>query len=559
MTKARNIADLLDANGDVKSASLDNVPASDDASALTTGTLPNARLPNNISDGGTEGTKLASGTTAQRGSTTGQIRFNTTTLLAEYYTGSEFKSLDVPPAVLSISPTSLRQSVLGSSQSIVITGTGFSSTVTIKIIGDDGTLYTPASTTRNSETQVTITTPTNLTNTNEPYDIKLTNISGLNSTLADVLSINDTPVFSTASGSLGTLVDANRASSNLTPISFSDEESTPTVSVTTGSIPAGLTLNSNGTFSGTANAVSSNATSNFTVTATDGSETATRDYSITVSAPVVIDLLIVAGGGGSLKDNAGGGGGGGMRKFTSQNLTGAITYTCTVGAGGVGVNGGGFGNDGADSSFAGSGITTLTATGGGGGSGGSTQAGHGGAGGGSGYIGAGKGGHGNTPSTTPSQGADGGEANTGSPNYAGHGGGGGGASGQTGINGNSQDGGHGGNGTADSITGSSVTYAGGGGASCELGGTGGSGGSGGGGAGRNDNQNLNGEDGTDGLGGGGGATYGQSYYGGSGGDGVVIIRIPTSSYTGTTSGSPTVTTDGSHKVIKFTSTGTYTA
>ena len=29
MTKARNIADLLDANGDVKSASLDNVPAVD--------------------------------------------------------------------------------------------------------------------------------------------------------------------------------------------------------------------------------------------------------------------------------------------------------------------------------------------------------------------------------------------------------------------------------------------------------------------------------------------------------------------------------------------------
>ena len=44
MTKARNIADLLDANGDVKSASLDNVPASNDASALTTGTIPNARI-----------------------------------------------------------------------------------------------------------------------------------------------------------------------------------------------------------------------------------------------------------------------------------------------------------------------------------------------------------------------------------------------------------------------------------------------------------------------------------------------------------------------------------
>jgi len=44
MTKTRNISDLLDANGDVKSAALDNVPPSNDASALTTGTLPDARL-----------------------------------------------------------------------------------------------------------------------------------------------------------------------------------------------------------------------------------------------------------------------------------------------------------------------------------------------------------------------------------------------------------------------------------------------------------------------------------------------------------------------------------
>ena len=43
-TKTRDISDLLDANGDVKSGALDNVPASDNASALTTGTLPNARL-----------------------------------------------------------------------------------------------------------------------------------------------------------------------------------------------------------------------------------------------------------------------------------------------------------------------------------------------------------------------------------------------------------------------------------------------------------------------------------------------------------------------------------
>ena len=44
MSRARDLADLLDASGDVKSAALDNVPASNDASALTTGTLPAARI-----------------------------------------------------------------------------------------------------------------------------------------------------------------------------------------------------------------------------------------------------------------------------------------------------------------------------------------------------------------------------------------------------------------------------------------------------------------------------------------------------------------------------------
>jgi hypothetical protein len=37
------------------------------------------------------------------------------------------------------------------------------------------------------------------------------------------------------------------------------------------------------------------------------------------------------------------------------------------------------------------------------------------------------------------------------------------------------------------------------------------------------------------------------------------MRILTSSYTGTTTGSPTVTTDGSYKVVKWTSSGSYTA
>ena len=56
MSRARNLADLLDANGDVASGALDNVPPSNDASALTTGTLPIAR----IADGDITAAKLGS-------------------------------------------------------------------------------------------------------------------------------------------------------------------------------------------------------------------------------------------------------------------------------------------------------------------------------------------------------------------------------------------------------------------------------------------------------------------------------------------------------------------
>ena len=45
----------------------------------------------------------------------------------------------------------------------------------------------------------------------------------------------------------------------------------------------------------------------------------------------------------------------------------------------------------------------------------------------------------------------------------------------------------------------------------------------------------------------------------NGGSGVVILRVNTTAYSGTTSGSPTVTTDGDFTVIKFTGNGSYTS
>ena len=270
-----------------------------------------------------------------------------------------------------------------------------------------------------------------------------------------------------------------------------------------------------------------------------------------------VDYLVVAGGGaGGGGYQSGGGGAGGMLTGTSSFVTGTV-YTTTVGAGGTG-NAAGTGNSGSDSSISGTGLSTITSTGGGGGryyqqelagvSGGSG----GGAGANAVVVAGGAG--------TAGQGNNGGGGNQ-SGNSAPYIAGGGGGKGAVGEGGTTISDGDGGDGSASSITGSSVTYAGGGGGSLYSSGysTYGEGGTGGGGNGGRDQDSYAGTAGTANTGGGGGGAIGASTAGNAGGSGVVILRIPASSYSGTTTGSPTVTDDGSFKVVKFTGSGSYTA
>jgi hypothetical protein len=260
-----------------------------------------------------------------------------------------------------------------------------------------------------------------------------------------------------------------------------------------------------------------------------------------------IDFLVVGGGGGSniagTGSYNGGGGAGGYRTSTQTGLNSSTVITVTVGDGGSGANG-------TASSISGSGLTTISSAGGGKGAQYlSGQTGYaGGSGGGSSYQGTG--GAGNTPSTSPSQGNSGGSATDTSPYFCG-GGGGAGQAGQNGTN----PGGNGGNGTASSITGSSVTYAGGGASSVNpaLGATNATGGTGGGG---NGSQTTTATNGTANLGGGAGGGTDQAAT--SGGKGVVILRMLTTKYSAVSTGSPTITTDGSYTVVKFTGSGTYT-
>jgi hypothetical protein len=262
-----------------------------------------------------------------------------------------------------------------------------------------------------------------------------------------------------------------------------------------------------------------------------------------------IDYLVVAGGGGSAY--GAGGAGGYLTNIggTSISLEKAITYTVTVGAGGVSRPGAGQpGGNGGPSEFSGTGITTITAAGGGGGNDAGAGV-SGGSGGGGGYTGGG-GGAGNTPSTTPSQGNAGGNG-VGGGNYAGGGGGGAFAAGENGTSG-SASGSNGGDGLENNITGTPTYYAGGGGAFQEFNGTfpATTGGQGGGGAG-----GLSGTPGTDGLGGGAGGFVS------TGGSGVVILRYATADANYTTTGStPTedTTTIPGQTILSFTTVGTGT-
>lgn len=271
--------------------------------------------------------------------------------------------------------------------------------------------------------------------------------------------------------------------------------------------------------------------------------------------------LIVAGGGGGGTAHGGGGGAGGLITG-STTLSPETTYTIIVGAGGAGgiaVPGtNNKGSSGGNSSFS---IASTTGGGGGGAYQGNTATQKDGLSGGSGGGGGGSPASGTGGDGIAGQGFAGGSSSTNGTAGSGGGGGGAGSVGTTpttiaGVGSN----GNGGNGVASSITGSAVTYAGGGGGGSWVGnggisGTGGTGGGGAGGA----TSNARGTDGTANTGGGGGGGSDFTPGGGNGGSGVVILSIPTSNYSGITTGSPTVIVNGSNTVLVYNSSGTYKA
>jgi Fibronectin type III domain len=305
-----------------------------------------------------------------------------------------------------------------------------------------------------------------------------------------------------------------------------------------------------------------------------GTESSAVSISTTNSA--TINYLVVAGGGGggggAQSPGGGGGGAGGLRSSVTASGgtpgTAESAGTATVGnnyavvvgsggAGGIGDDGGGYVApvNGVDSSLTLAGGTITSVGGGKGGVYSGKAAGSGGSGGGGPFTG-------NGGAGTANQGFAGGN-NSGVGSQ--HGAGGGGASAVGANAANDTSGGFGGAGRAILITGSSVTYAGGGagGAGYQgdvqtniffLGGAGG-----GGNGGTNTVGNLNGVSGTTNTGGGGGGAGGSGNNAntvataGNGGSGVVILRYPIANTITVGAGlTSSHTTDGLFKVTTIT-------
>jgi hypothetical protein len=212
---------------------------------------------------GPEAIQLPADSSANRPSPTqGMLRYNTDIGLAEVYTSAGWTAIDAPPGITSISGI-INENV---STTLTVNGTNFKSGSYVQI-GGAGVSNTPRvlGTTYVNSTQLTAVTNASLVSYvgGASFDVTVVNPSGLSGVLTAAGTIDRTLVWSTAAGSLGTLYGG--ASANISLSASDGDSQSISFSVTSGSLPSGLSLSSSGVITGTV--PDTTATSSFTVTA----------------------------------------------------------------------------------------------------------------------------------------------------------------------------------------------------------------------------------------------------------------------------------------------------
>ena len=236
---------------------------------------------------GDGGVGISTGTTTTRNALSGvrpaSINFNHTTGLPEYYNGADWVAIDSPPGISNVSPTSV-ESAAGGNVTFTITGERFGVGATVQFISNTGVTLTASPVTRVSATQLTAVIAKNsFVNAQEPYDVQVTNTSGLSSVLADQINVDSSPTWNTSAGTVATIRED--ATGTHATLSATDAEGDTIVySIVSGSLPGGLSLNSStGAITGDPTNVSASTTSTFTARVTANSKTTDRTFAIVVN------------------------------------------------------------------------------------------------------------------------------------------------------------------------------------------------------------------------------------------------------------------------------------
>jgi len=181
-------------------------------------------------------------------------------------TNPTITSIDYPGSATAADPAG--------GESVIINGTLFASGITCTIGG------TSAVTAFNSATQITITTPAKAAG---QYTVAVTHPNGGTASEVNFIQYSGVPVWSTASGNIGSVQSGSTASFQVTATEGSD---TIEYAVTTGTLPTGLSLaTATGAITGTAGSVSASTTTTFSITATDDENqtSSARSFNITVT------------------------------------------------------------------------------------------------------------------------------------------------------------------------------------------------------------------------------------------------------------------------------------
>ena len=161
-------------------------------------------------------------------------------------------------------------------QTVIVTGTNFSTGVSATLSG-----VQIGAVTLLSSTQISFTTPALSAGT---YALIVYNSAGGAAILLPGMIYSGFPTYLTNSGSIGSFYETNSISTSVSAPS----DSAVTYTLVSGSLPTGATLNSNGTITGTAPLDASGTTYTFSIKATDAElQDITRTFTITINTDVV--------------------------------------------------------------------------------------------------------------------------------------------------------------------------------------------------------------------------------------------------------------------------------